>query len=294
MCDCAHISILFRNQWFLVVWIVDQCEFHVNQIFSFQLFLRHGAQNGWIGFWQFGDFGCRWLRWYPEAGQFLFLAIGHIWNCRCTRTGSAACFHEMANKHISINSNFRQQIDGSQLTYLRANRRWCDDVFFCVNEFQQFLLFCQRISFSCFIVFDSLLAFKFFQLLCIFSFLCDDVLQNCFFVEQKSIFSVEWKENTIDENTLKINEIELNLRYNWVSAWLQRKRTTIETFHWIFANALMVRAISRFVRISFLLMVRVHCSGRAISCVTCHCSNFNSNFNYFDELRRFYLIYIFY
>lgn len=202
--------------------------------------------------------------------------------------GPLPVFTKLKMKNQSINFNFWQRIDGSQLTYLRANRRWCDDVFFSVDEFQQFLLFFQRIIFSCLIVFDSLLAFIFFQLLCIFSFLCDDVLENCFFVEQKSIFSVEWKGNTVEGNTQKLVEIELNSRHNRITARLQCKWTAIEAFHRIFADALMVRAISRFRCISLLLVVRVNCSGRTISCVTCHCSNFNSNFNCFDQFRWIY------
>lgn len=78
-----------------------------------------------------------------------------------------------------------------QLTYFRADRTGCDDVLFGVYKFQQFLVLFQCIIFGCLIVVDLPLAFVFLQFLCIFRFLCDDVLQNRLLVIQKPIFSVD-------------------------------------------------------------------------------------------------------
>lgn len=61
------------------------------------------------------------------------------------------------------------------LTYFRTNCR-CDDILFGVYKFHQFLVLFHCIDFGCFVAFDLLLSFIFFQFLGVLCFLCDDVL----------------------------------------------------------------------------------------------------------------------
>lgn len=98
-------------------------------------------------------FGGRTLRWHPEAGQLLVLAVGHV-RYAAARTG------------IRIG-----------------------DVLLGVDELLQFLLLGQGIAFGLRLVFDLLLAFELFQFATVLVLFGDDVLQDGLLVEEEAFFS---------------------------------------------------------------------------------------------------------
>lgn len=74
-----------------------------------------------------------------------------------------------------------------------------------VDEFLQFLLLFNGIIFCYLWIFYSLLPFKFLQFTAVFVFLCNNILQDWFFIKQISVFSVRNLKTNIrsTNNTLR-------------------------------------------------------------------------------------------
>lgn len=100
------------------------------------------------------------------------------------------------------------------------------------------------------------------------------------------------KLNHLHKET-KLN-IKLNSRHNWITAWLQCQRTTIEALHRILANATLICAISRLGCITFLLMIRVNGPGRTIPRVTCHHNSNSFTRSEFEEIKCLFFNFCFF
>lgn len=163
-----------------------------------------------------------------------------------------------------------------------------DDILLVVDEFYQFLLLFQGIRLGCFSIFGLFLSFEILEFLCVFGFLGDEILKNCFFVKQIAIFPVTIRETNVNGYAnCQINS--QNSRHHRITTWLQCQRTTIETFHRIFANATSICSVTRFGCIAFFLIICVHGSGRTIPCVTCHFSMNAKRNKIFDKMKTMYV-----